>query len=977
LKRHTHVGLAFAFIVALALASCGGGNSSNGPGGSGNGPGDSDRNGGCETLPDGCVTPPAGQNLECVPAEVNWALDRPATQSSDWHPLFTADRAVNNHTPRTYSATRGGFQAWWEVDLEEVRFIEYVNIWNAESWTSDFYVLTSVDPFVSEILDDVLAQDGVTAQYVSGPAGSPSRVSIDAQGRYVRVQAKEIGVVRLVEAEVMASLICFAGKAASQSSTLSCTSADRAIDGNTSGVWADGSVACTESEYQPWWEVDLGRAGYIDHLALWSDAHRAGSLSELYVLTSTAPFVSGHLAEVLAQPGVIAVYIGDQPDCPDLVPVKAKARYVRLQSAKSADVSLSIAEVRNVYPPIHAFQRMPARQSSTLCGGIASRAVDGNVGGAWGEGSVTSTAKEYQPWLEVDLGEVKHVADVRVWNRTDVAKDRLSDFYVLASVDPIVSSSLADVLAQAGVSAEFVAGQAGRPTTVSMDTQARYVRLQLTGTESLHVAELEVNVGSKNPLLRVFDGIAGPAPLAKSALIEESYVPGRQWHIHDIFDEGGPKGVFHRQFYCHDDADGADQGVRIKIGKGSQLYSVDLPGVGEIIPPQGSASNNWAHDCIYATHKTPAGPDGTIINVHMAGMTVKNSNDPLLTEPMWCPLLGEEFNAAEQSYSMVNLGILNNPSPVRGDMIVHTKYRYIGSGALEVSYYFYNPGGYSIANISAPWAMFRDSAFAQHIWSYADGSYGHYPAVLFNDSYSAEDSGGWIAQTDDMSDPDSSSVSLVHGIDRHSGEAGYENMTGHMIWPGTQPGAPDRDGETMAVQASINLEPGEGMFWRFYLVFGGFGSVVDTSRLLVDHVDYGQPVFTEAATELLPLYAKTEAGQAILTREPNGSPVAYSYSLPVTNAVPLYLLRDTTTGIYALTTDPYAVCGKHPTEGFYQVYDGKTEWVALLGYVMPDGQAQVAEGTALLSDVLGTDYRFVAGELLDADQLRIRIRDKN
>src|SRR5258708_3934115 len=51
-------------------------------------------------------------------------------------------------------------------------------------------------------------------------------------------------------------------KSATQSSTLnvdaSNPTADRAVDGNTSGNWSDLSIAHTAVENQPWWQLDLG-----------------------------------------------------------------------------------------------------------------------------------------------------------------------------------------------------------------------------------------------------------------------------------------------------------------------------------------------------------------------------------------------------------------------------------------------------------------------------------------------------------------------------------------------------------------------------------------------------------------------------------------------------------------------------------------------------------------------------------------------
>ncbi|MFI7679211.1 alpha-L-fucosidase [Actinophytocola sp. NPDC049390] len=138
----------------------------------------------------------------------------------------------------------------------------------------------------------------------------------------------------------------------------------------------------------------------------------------------------------------------------------------------------------------------PATQQSTAWSAPASRAVDGNTDGRFGAGSVTHTAEpSQQAWWQVDLGAVTGVSSVEVWNRTDCCADRLSDFWVLASDDPITADSLAEARATPGVTAVHVPGQAGTPSVVRLPdgTTARHVRVQLASpTNPLSLAEVEV-----------------------------------------------------------------------------------------------------------------------------------------------------------------------------------------------------------------------------------------------------------------------------------------------------------------------------------------------------------------------------------------------------------------------------------------------------------------------------------------------------
>ncbi len=153
----------------------------------------------------------------------------------------------------------------------------------------------------------------------------------------------------------------------------------------------------------------------------------------------------------------------------------------------------------------------PATQSSTNSG-TPQLAVDGNTDGNYFNGSVTHTLLDAQAWWQVDLGSVSSISDVRVWNRTDCCSDRLSNFYVLVSDAPFSSTNLSTTIAQPGVSSYSVAGQAGSPTYVTVNRSGRYVRVQLSGSNYLSLAEVKVF------------GVAGTPP-AETVWVEDS-VPG-------------------------------------------------------------------------------------------------------------------------------------------------------------------------------------------------------------------------------------------------------------------------------------------------------------------------------------------------------------------------------------------------------------------------------------------------------------------
>ncbi len=285
------------------------------------------------------------------------------------------------------------------------------------------------------------------------------------------------------------------GKPASQSSTYSNATADRAIDGNTSGNYYDNSVNHTNYEHQPWWQVDLGSVQQIGAVILWNRTDAATErLSNFYVLVSDAPFSSTDLTATINQAGVSNYYTADPVGISKEIGVYRSGRYVRVQLAGDNWLHMAEVEVRGMASRSLAFGK-PVSQSSTASGGDSFRAVDSNTSGNWGDYSVTHTAFEHQPWWQVDLGSVQQIGAVILWNRTDCCSDRLGNFYVLVSDNPFSSTDLMTTINQAGVSNYYTAGPIGVVKEIGVYRSGRYVRVQLAGDNILSLAEVEVRGG--------------------------------------------------------------------------------------------------------------------------------------------------------------------------------------------------------------------------------------------------------------------------------------------------------------------------------------------------------------------------------------------------------------------------------------------------------------------------------------------------
>jgi len=128
----------------------------------------------------------------------------------------------------------------------------------------------------------------------------------------------------------------------------------------------------------------------------------------------------------------------------------------------------------------------PVRESSSVFGSVPSRATDGRLSGAFGDGTLTHTNAVVGEWLEVDLLYPQSVSLVKVYNRTDCCSGRLNGVKVELRDTPC--DRLGPVVAQSNPIAN-----AGAVVDVPFqDQRARYVCLRHTRPDHLAVAEVSV-----------------------------------------------------------------------------------------------------------------------------------------------------------------------------------------------------------------------------------------------------------------------------------------------------------------------------------------------------------------------------------------------------------------------------------------------------------------------------------------------------
>ncbi len=110
-------------------------------------------------------------------------------------------------------------------------------------------------------------------------------------------------------------------------------------------------------------------------------------------------------------------------------------RYVRIE-LPGKKRTLTLAEVEVFSDGRNVAREGKASQKNTSNGGDASRAIDGNKSGKYGDGGQTHSEENTQdPWWEVDLGAERPITSIAVYNRTDPDLGKRLDGFTLKVLD--------------------------------------------------------------------------------------------------------------------------------------------------------------------------------------------------------------------------------------------------------------------------------------------------------------------------------------------------------------------------------------------------------------------------------------------------------------------------------------------------------------------------------------------------------------
>ena len=492
--------------------------------------------------------------------------------------------------------------------------------------------------------------------------------------------------------------------------------------------------------------------------------------------------------------------------------------------------------------------------------------------------------------------------------------------------------------------------------------------------------------------------------------------------------------VFHAEM-SHT-ASGSDKNWIMRIGKGGQIYSYVMQGMknkypdsvnkGEVMPPQSRTSGDWVDDtttltwCSYPDinkrvdpkygsmgHIGDSGTDSTAGYIHQAGVYIHKDPEVLDNRQFYSPCLGDYWDQASRSYYMVNWGQMAHiPSVWQSSMLIYTRYRDIGDGVVEVTYVSANFGDFPFSDLSTPWGGVRRSALPDFVLSNTDGSYKQvagrndpWEMCQFSQIVPASRTGGWIANAEDAGDPESYALGWVLGKDpvvegltkdekakldwdqelicygwgdkyMHSSQADEED-------PNIKSLGQPREFNVIANAYRYIIRPGDVVYANFYLVSGKLKDVASKCNELVDKVHVGYMKLEQSNADIIPLYEKTIKKQKILDSAGDGEPLCYIYAQPAQGTRPLYLLHDTQEDRYVVTTDPYllasAVKSSYNDMPAYRPYDGRTEYIKLLGFVSTSQRTDGSLQYKTLADIV-PDKSYFPGTGNGDDGVMVRVK---
>ncbi|MGV9271145.1 RICIN domain-containing protein [Kitasatospora sp. NPDC003701] len=165
---------------------------------------------------------------------------------------------------------------------------------------------------------------------------------------YAEQQWRTVFTDQRYGAPVNATVNAALRRPATQSSTnrAGVEEAGNAVDGRTSGVYAQATPSYTRNEAQPWWQVDLGAKQRIRSVELFNRTDGFFErLTDFDVIVSDTDLTGRSWADIQADPAVRKIRIKGTAPQKLTVAVGADGRYVRVQLAGTDHLTLPEVQV--------------------------------------------------------------------------------------------------------------------------------------------------------------------------------------------------------------------------------------------------------------------------------------------------------------------------------------------------------------------------------------------------------------------------------------------------------------------------------------------------------------------------------------------------------------------------------------------------------------------------------------------------------
>lgn len=395
---------------------------------------------------------------------------------------------------------------------------------------------------------------------------------------------------------------------------------------------------------------------------------------------------------------------------------------------------------------------------------------------------------------------------------------------------------------------------------------------------------------------------------------------------------------------------------QMRIGEGGQIYSLIAYG-NEWIPPQYRSPEDpsgpdyapWVDEvfqtvAVYRDKNRPE--EGEAYFLHGAGIYLR---DPPHTDrpPFYSPTVASARVPHQRELAMVNWSQhAHVPTIHRSGLLVFNQFIDRGNGIIELNWVLHNFGEDLLDFFNMPWGGVRRSNLPHHFLYHTDGSREELTGNWGDgNTIAISQTGGWASYAASEA-PDAPVLGMVFG--RQSMSV-FEGRWSESRWrwgiAGNWPdaGTPEQNWRNYfvgATQVRVNLDPGQTMHQRFFMLIGEEGAVADlvgehdlVSRAVGKKMDY--PVAEAAPVKLV---AVENNGIAVPQPDFRGSADAWFYlaSVPVNGWRPVFLMRSSNGG-YVISDDPYRVSHPDgtPDGDYWRPYNGLTESWKLLGFAPP------------------------------------------